>query len=93
MQSLGLISVNPIVNEFFRTSPRPFSPFDLNRANLALDERQSLLCGFLSSNAKDHRVGAHIPHFTTNLQKLVPERQEGEISKKVQKLFDPSSKC
>jgi len=46
-------------------------------------KRHSLLCGFLGSNAKENWVGAHIPYFTTNLQTLVPERQEGEISKKV----------
>jgi hypothetical protein len=86
--------VSPVVNEIFRTSSQPsspFSPFDLNSTNLALDERRSLLSGFISSNSKE-QVGDYIPHFTTNLQRLVPERQEGELSMKVQQLFDPSNK-
>jgi hypothetical protein len=86
--------VSPAVNEIFRTSPQPsgpFSPFNLNRTNLALEERRNLLSGFLSSNSKK-QVGEYIPHFTTNLRRLVPERQEGELSKKVQQLFDPSNK-
>jgi hypothetical protein len=56
-----------------------------------LEERRNLLSRFLSSNSKK-QVGEYIPHFTTNLQSLVPERQEGELSKKVQQLFDLSNK-
>lgn len=82
------------MNEIFRTSSQPsspFNPFNFNRTNLALEERHSLLSGFLSSNSKK-QVGDYIPHFTNYLQRLVPERQDGEVSMKVQQLFDPSNK-
>ena len=36
-------------------------------------------------------TGDYLSHFTMNLQKILPERQQGEIFLKIGRLFDPSN--
>jgi ankyrin repeat protein len=58
--------------------------------NLALDERRRLLQGLLRSYPRSNDVDS-LSNFTSMLRDLIPESFDGEISNKVQLLFDPSN--
>lgn len=79
------------INQTFSRPRSPYFSLRLCDSNISIEERHNILCKVISSDSHN-QVAEHIPHFTASLRRLIPERHDGELSTKVQQLFDPCNK-
>lgn len=82
--------MSSVFGEILRTSPPTPSPTRSTRTVLAHDERQNLLSALVNSGPTLQIVD-HVTYFSDRLQRLVPERYDGELSKKVRQIFNPAT--
>src|SRR2546423_9404926 len=82
--------MSPAFGEVLRISSPTTSPTYSTKTVLARDERQNLLSALVNSRS-ELQIVDHVKYFSDRLQRLVPERYDGELSKKVSQIFDPAT--
>lgn len=88
-----MVTITPGLFSVIQTSPgfHPFSRVSTGSQNAPLIDRPSILSSILGISTKAD-IRNSTQHFTSVLQNTIPERQDGEVSRKVQQLFDPRNK-